>query len=166
MSLPIKFFCFLLVAGFIGLFVLKKPDGTPWLSVHDLLPSVSIDEVTEGIKDVVPDQIVGGDSDSVEVYRWKDAEGNWQYSDTPPEGGTAEQVMVSTDVNRDLVPKLESRPAPIENKKGKAILIGDSAVGPTTAFQPDKVSELIEEAKGVQEIMDQRQQQLDEALGR
>ena len=38
MSLMIKFFCILLVLGVAGLFIVKKPDGSPWLSVNDFIP--------------------------------------------------------------------------------------------------------------------------------
>lgn len=31
---------------------------------------------------------------SAGVYKWKDAEGNWQFSDQPPEGVDAEQVQI------------------------------------------------------------------------
>ncbi len=166
MSLAIKFFCFLLVLGFAGLFVLKKPDGTPWLSLDGLIPDLSIGSIKDTIDDAMPEQVLGG-NDSVPVYRWKDAEGNWQFSDAPPANTTtaAEQVMVSTDVNRDLAPVFT--PSPVEvatpKKSGKAILIKDRSLSPTT-ISPDKISTLVDDAKNVQNLVDDRQKQLEDAL--
>ncbi len=165
MSLAIKFFCFLLVLGFAGLFVLKKPDGTPWLSLDSIIPDLSIGSIKDTIDDAMPEQVLGG-NDSVPVYRWKDAEGNWQFSDAPPpESQAAEQIMVGTDVNRDLAPVFTPRPAETASpkKSGKAILIKDSPLSPTT-ISPDKISKLVDDAKNVQNLVDDRQKQLDDAL--
>ncbi|MGH1487754.1 MAG: DUF4124 domain-containing protein [Cellvibrionaceae bacterium] len=155
MKLIVKFFCFLLVLGFAGLFVLKKPDGTPWLSLDDFIPDISVGSV----KDALP----GGNE--VAVYRWKDAEGNWQYSDTPPGNNTAEQVLVNTNLNRDLVPEFKpSKVADTKPKSGKALLIKDSSISPTTVPM-DKIPELVDDAKNVQQLMDDRTKQLEKAMG-
>ena len=165
MGLIVRFFSFLIVLGVAGLFFIKKPDGTPWLSLDDFAPDTR--SIKRSINDALPEQVVGGGlSDSVSVYKWKDAEGNWQYSDKPPEGGTAQQVLVGTDVNRDLAPV----PLPSSNRtaqpqqKGKAILIKDSGGFSPTTISPEKIPTLINDAKDVQALMNNRQQQLDEAL--
>lgn len=166
MGLIVKFFSFLLVLGFAGLFVLKKPDGTPWLSLDDFTPDTS--SIKRSINDAIPDQVVGGSGgDSVSVYKWQDAEGNWQFSDQPPTGVAAKQVLVNTDVNRDLAPL---PPAPriadsSSEKKGKAFLIKDSGISPTT-ISPDKIGKLVDDANNVQNLVNDRQKQLDDALGK
>ena len=110
----------------------------------------------------MPDQLLGGDGNNVQVYRWKDAEGNWQFSDSPPENTAAEQVLVNTDLNRDLVPEFTPSPQIEEpNRTGKAILLkeGGSKIPPIAS--PDKVGQLIEDAKGVQDLMNERAKQLE-----
>ncbi len=161
MSLMIKFFCFLLVIGFAGLFILKKPDGTPWLSLDDFVPDTS--SIKQTLDDAIPNQIIGGSNENVTVYKWKDNEGNWQFSDTPPQGLNAEQVLVSTDVNRDLAPPPPTNPTITKEKKGKAFLIKDSGTSPTT-LSPDKISTLIDDAKNVQNLVDEHKRQLDSGL--
>ena len=162
MKLIVKFFMILFVLGFGGLFILKKPDGTPWLSMADLIPTK--DDLSGALDQAIPDQIIGGSSDSVSVYKWKDAEGNWQFSDTPPDNQTAEQVLVSTNLNRDLVPELKISEPKKPASGGNATLIKKGGISPTTV-SPDKVTELIKDAKNVQNLMDQRQEQLDRQLG-
>lgn len=103
--------------------------------------------------------------DEVSVYKWKDAEGNWQFSDTPPENDVAEQVTVSTHLNRDIAPPPpETREVTTtESKSGKTKLIRDDGFAPTT-ISPDKISTLVEDAKNVQKLVDDRKKQLDEAI--
>jgi len=168
MGLIIKFVSFLLVLGVAGLFFIKKPDGQPWLSMDDLIPDTS--SIKRSISDAMPDQVVGGSGstfleDKVSVYKWKDAEGNWQFSDTTPSGVEAQQVLVGTDVNRDLAPLPPPTRAPSSesSSSGKTVLIKDSGFSPTTV-SPDKISKLVDDANGVQELVDKRQQQLEEAL--
>ncbi|MFT6387778.1 MAG: hypothetical protein ACJAUP_001150 [Cellvibrionaceae bacterium] len=168
MGLIIKFFCFLLVLGLAGLFVLKKPDGTPWLSVDDLIPDTSL--IKRSVSDAMSDQFVGGSDgnfldEKVSVYKWKDADGNWQFSDTPPENVIAQQILVGTNVNRDLAPLPASPLAPREQPENrKTIPIKDGGFSPTT-IAPNKVSKLVGDAKGVQKLVDDRQKKLDAALG-
>ncbi len=168
MSLFVKFFSFLIVIGIAGLFVLKKPDGTPWLSLHDFMPDTS--SIKRSISDVIPEKASGGGvRENVSVYRWKDSDGNWQFSDTPPDDIQTEQVLVNTEVNRDLAPIPSQSSNAIlgsplgSQKKGNAALIRDHKISPTTV-SPSDIPTLINDANDVQELMDNRQDQLDSAL--
>jgi hypothetical protein len=151
MKLIIKFFSFLLVLGLAGLFVIKKPDGTPWLSLDDFIPNISVGSV----KDSLPG------SSTVDVYRWKDAEGNWQYSDTPPANLQTEQLTINTEGNKDIAPlPPEITVAESKPKSGKALLIKDSSVSPTTV-PVDQIPKLINDAENIQKLMNDRQKQLE-----
>lgn len=164
MKLIVRFFSFIFVLGFAGFFFIKKPDGTPWLSLNDLIPSK--ESISDTLGQVVPDQVVGGDGGKVSVYRWKDKEGNWQFSDTPPDNLVVEQILVSTDLNRDLAPaelELEDEPE-AKPKSGKAVLIGDGPSLSPTTISPDKIGKLIDDANNVQNLMNDRQKQIDSAL--
>jgi hypothetical protein len=164
MSLFVKFFSFIIVLGIVGLFFLKKPDGTPWLSVSDFTPDVG--SIKRSISDVIPENANGETaSESVSVYKWKDSNGNWQFSDTPPENIETEQVLVDTDVNRDLTPDLTESSKVISEfkKKGNAALIKDNSISPTTV-SPGDIPTLIDDANNVQELMNNRQEQLDSVL--
>ena len=166
MNLIVKFFCFLLVLGIAGLFFIKKPDGTPWLSLDDFIPDAR--SIKNTLDDAMPEQIIGGgESESVAVYKWRDSNGTWQYSDRPPKGLEAEQIFVSSNANRDLspAPLPTIDPEPAENKNGRAVFIKDSSLSPTT-IAPDKIATLIEDAKNIQNLVDERQKILDASLNR
>lgn len=169
MKLIIKFFCFILVLGVGGLFFINKPDGTPWLSLADLTPDISLNSVKSSIDEMVPDQLTGADSaGAVPVYRWQDAEGNWQYSDTPPPGLEVQQVMVGTDLNRDLAPEFSPQTkVGDQSSGGKAYFIKDSSnpsPSSNNVANPTQVTKLINDAKNVQKLMDNRQKQLEDTL--
>jgi hypothetical protein len=170
MKLILSMFSLLLIMGFAGLFVLKKPDGSPWLSWQEMLPDLSIDSVKTTVTDALPTQTLGGgDADAVTVYRWQDAEGNWQYSDKAPENAAAEMVMVETDLNRDLSPEYKVPNKPLAKSSGpKVKMIRDSStneVRTTDVLSPEKMKSLIGDAKNVQKLIDEhaaaQKQQLD-----
>jgi len=109
---------------------------------------------------------LGGEGDKTAVYRWKDANGHWQFSDAAPSNTNAEQILVDTHLNSDIAP-----PAPVartpepSNRSGQAIFIGESnkpSIG--TTVSPDKIGQLIDDANNVQNLLDNRDQQLQEAL--
>jgi hypothetical protein len=161
MKLILSMFSLLLVMGFAGLFVLKKPDGSPWLSWQEMLPDLSIDSVKTTVTDALPTQTLGGgDSDAVTVYRWQDAEGNWQFSDAAPKNVAAEMVMVETDLNRDLSPEYKASNKPLAKSSGlKVKMIRDSSTNETSTsdlLSPDKMKSLIGDAKNVQKLIDEQ----------
>ena len=162
MSLSLKFFCFTIILGVAGLFVLKKPDGTPWLALNDFIFDTS--SAKDLIDDITPNSIRR--PDEVVVYRWQDAEGNWQFSDKPASDSTVEQVTVSTHLNRDLVPEQEKTvdESPKEDRS-KALLIKDSSIPPTTPSL-DKTSKLIRDAQNIQNLVDEHKKLQNKALGK
>ena len=73
-----------LIAGVVGIFFVKKPNGEPMFSINDFLPSF----VTEMTKKPAPT-----------LYRWQDEKGNWQYGDTPPDDQQASIMKTQTHIN-------------------------------------------------------------------
>lgn len=165
MSLIIKFFAFILVLGLAGMFVLKDPNGQAFLSVDDFIPDTS--KITASVEKILPEQVVGGGSEKTMVYRWQDANGNWQFSDQPPSDVIAEQVLIDTHLNSDIAPPTPKTKAPVsEQRSGNAVWIGDSDSTPSigTTVSPDKIEKLVDDAKNVQQLIDNRDQQLQDAL--
>ena len=173
MSLSLKFFCLLMVLGFAGLFVVKKPDGRPWSSPADFIPDSGT------IAELIPDLdfkgvAVNSSADSVAVYRWQDSEGNWQYADSPPADTEAEQVWVNTHLNRDLAPEKVKVPTAQSSAQSKVHMIKDSNKTPSllpstpspTTLSPDNIAKLVEDAKDIQNLVDQRKRLQDKTLGR
>jgi hypothetical protein len=167
MSLMIKFFCFVLVAGLAGMFVLKKPDGSTWLSADDFIPDTSA--ITSDVKTLLNkaknasptnDSAKENAQNDSGIYRWKDASGQWQYSDTAPVHQQAEAIHVSGNLNSDLVEKF-TPPAP-ESTATPSADNGNSILPAT--LSPDKISTLIKDANNVQKLMDGRGDQLEKQL--
>lgn len=61
---------------------------------------------------------LAGVADATEVYRWKDANGNTQYGERPPEGVTAQRVALRAEPSVAPAPQADSTPvatAPIDD---------------------------------------------------
>jgi len=159
MGLMLKFFSFLLVLGFAGLFVMKNPDGQPWLSAEDFVPEISF-------RNIFPKNIFASETDAedgaVSVYRWRNAQGQWEFSDIPPEGLEAEKMIVSTNANRDLYTSAKEKPAEEKSPKGPSVA---DRLSPTTV-SPAKIATLVSDAEGVQKLLDDRKTTMDETLSR
>lgn len=173
MKIFIKLMILVLVLGLAGPFVLKGPDGRPWMSVDDLgINSGALSwerlslrakglwsEVTGGVS-----RITGGEpARGTRIYRWRDSEGNWQYSDRPNPNGVSETIVVDSNTNVIQATPL-SQP---ETKKESEVTAQSPQIGvplPLTV-NPGQVSKLIKDAKQVQELMNQRNDALEAISG-
>jgi hypothetical protein len=94
------------------------------------------------------------------VYKWQDAEGNWQFSNTPPPPGVASST---TTYNPDTNVTKAVKPEPPPAEPAAATTESSPSITPLTPYtDPQSVKQLIEDAKNVQQLMDQRQQVLDQ----
>ena len=154
MKLTVKLLGLVLLLGFMGFFVIKRPDGQPWLSVSDLAPDLS--ELKDEMGDAMP-------REPAHVYRWQDDEGVWQFSDQPPEQ-MADLEMVELHPDRNLIQGLRT---PEHESNAESIEAPDTSVNPLplpTTVPMEDIPQLLEDAKQIQQLMQQRQQQLDSAL--
>jgi len=131
------------IAAIGGLFVLKKPDGTPWITIGDMAGSPA--------------------SKITKVYRWKE-NGSWSFAGQMPEGVPPELVeMIEINPDTNLIQGL--RP-----EKGLQITSSqDQQDGSDTpdrgsymsipvplTVQPDQLNKLFEDAKNIQNVMNER----------
>ena len=162
-----KFMITLLFAGVFGLFFVKGPNGKPILDFRDMRISInSIKTTIQGWSNSVSNsvsgsvsELTGGEVEIVEptkVYRWQDADGNWQYSDTPPAGVASEAVEVKT--NGNVVQSTPPRPVNAEESTEQGPQIG---VPLPLTIAPGEVNQLIKDAKQVQELMNERSKTLE-----
>jgi hypothetical protein len=103
------------------------------------------------------------DENETKVYKWQDELGEWHFSNQPPPSGVSSSVETyRNDVN------VTQAPPPIEEEKPEAEETGTDI--PQTAApllpitDPERVQQLIEDAKNVQNLVDQRQEQIDQQL--
>lgn len=162
MKLFIKFLLFMVVLGVAGLFVMKRPDGQPWLNPADFTPDTSAAERFIGH---VKNWLGGFGDDNAEpepfgqtkVYRWQDKDGYWQLSDTPPPGIEADVTYIDPD--RNMIQGIRSQPQPEPQNQGASDL--PSGVPLPLTISPSKVQKLMDDAKQVQETLNQRNQDMD-----
>lgn len=173
MKLFVKFISFVFVLGFAGLFVLKKPDGQPWLKPNDFMPDV--DQMGRDLGNIVEEgkSIVGaedgGNKEGLQkkleqmgktrVFKWTDKYGNMQFSDKPPfntEGITnLKEVWVDPGVN--LMEGLKQ----LEEEESSAGVTSSLQVPSPSTVPITQVPQLIDDAKQVQQLMNQRGKELE-----
>ena len=156
-GLAIKFLLFLLVLGFCGMFVLKTPDGRPWLSPDDFVPNISLAKLWP-----INFPSFGQEAadSNVEVYRWRNAQGHWVYSDAPPADGKAEKINVNTQANRDLYPSASGNVESADT----ATPPSETSIPTPTIVSPADVATLVDDARNVQEVLDQRERDREQLL--
>ncbi|MDT8384755.1 MAG: DUF4124 domain-containing protein [Gammaproteobacteria bacterium] len=120
--------------------------------------------VLEGI---ATDPLASGDNtdkNTTRVYKWQDAAGEWHFSNQPPPTGIKGSVETyRSDVNITQAPPPPVEPAAVVTEKSVSDI-------PTTASpllpitDPERVKQLIEDAKNVQGLVNSRQQTIDQQL--
>ena len=98
----------LLVGGLvIAPMYVKGPTGDPIMTAEDWVPD-PVKDVAEAVKP------------TNQAYRWKDAEGVWQFSDTKPAGVDDQDVQKALYDQRELL----SSSTPTEHPQVSVILRG------------------------------------------
>lgn len=212
MKLFVKFLLFILVAAFVGQFYVKGPDGKPLLSWQKLFPGKSspVANLINKAQSEGADLGRSNSGNSDTVYKWKDKNGVWQFSQMPPNGSngaSTEKVTYNYKQNIMDAPKkaeasegLADEPKP---KKKRQLIMASSAKagghgskttglaggtlsqnekdknqkadnpaldmlesgelgGPSLTTVPlDKLPALIDQAKSLNKVMENRTQQID-----
>ena len=96
-------------------------------------------------------------------YKWQDEEGTWHYSDQPQAGEKNETVTVNTNTN--LIQGLR-----IDKKKETTAVAKKMPEKAETPSIPlpmtvplDKVSKMLDDANNIQQLMDNRSDQIEQA---
>lgn len=153
------------IIALAGLFVFKQPNGQAWLSLDGLLPTTQVineklNLVTNKVHDIFESNKTEIDN-KVKVYRWKDSNGNWSYSDKPKESMKNEEMQF--DPNNIVV--LPAFNVPTVNSSGSNSKEKHDSVSTNTLMtSPNKVLELYKDAKNVQKLMDERQQKVSKTI--
>ena len=164
MKLYVKFLVFVLMLGVAGLFFIQKPNGQPWLSANDFMPDTAalmaklngwLGSAERGVERATSSDPNAG---KTKVYKWRDSSGNWHLSDQPiaAAGGRDEVLHVDPDANL-----IEGSPgsAP-EVEQSRAAGVPNTVPLPLTV-SPHQAGKLLDDAKAVQDLMDNRAKQLD-----
>jgi len=155
----------LVIAG-IAPFILPLKNGEPLLKWSQLsIPSMlklpqfpDLSALTDLFK-AKPDN----SSTPVTSYKWRDSEGNWQLSDKPPQNGRYETIIVDPNANllqADIPVTKIATPPSTQIKDTSA----QPAYSPAMAYDPEKVSEIMDSARNVEKLLQERKVQQDKLL--
>ncbi|MCG7532336.1 polymorphic toxin type 28 domain-containing protein [Psychrobium sp. MM17-31] len=168
MKLFIKLMLALVIIAVGGLFILKKPDGTPWLNINDFTPSTSpLENITKQFESSLNDaqqsaaELIGDKSveNKPVIYRWKNQDGNWQMSDLPPTDGTPFET-VHVEQSGNIIDLSAGSSQVVENNKPSVITNYSLMIPTPTTTSSQQTKKLIEDAKNIQSLLDKRAEKI------
>ena len=154
MKRPIFIMLVLVALAFAGPMLLKKPDGTPFMESP-------LDYFSSDSKGVNNTQTSINSSQS--FYKWQAEDGTWHYSDQPQEGKNIETVTVNTNTNLIQGLRIEKEEVKEPEKADEGRQETSSIPLPMTV-PFEKISEMLDDATNVQQLMDDRNKKTQEAI--
>jgi hypothetical protein len=162
-----KFFTYLFslisIFALAGLFVFKQPNGQVWLSADSFIPntekiSEAINFSSNKLQQIFKNDLPENNSTN-KVYRWKDSNGQWNYSDKAKAPIESDEVIFDP---KDIIvlPAFDVPSVDSSNSKEKH----DRTPSKTFISSPSKVLELYQDANNVQKLMDSRQKNMSKAI--
>lgn len=154
MKRPIFIMLVLIALAFAGPMLMKKADGTSFL--ESPLDYFSSDSKGTGSG-------TSSINSSQSFYKWQDENGTWHYSDQPQAGQNIETVTVNTNTNLIQGLRMEKEEKEPEEKKQEAKEETSSIPLPMTV-PFEKVSEMLDDANNLQQVMDNRNKNIEQAV--
>lgn len=107
--------------------------------------------------------LTAADKNTTKVHKWQDSAGEWHFSNQPPPAGIKGSVETyRNDVNITQAPPIiEVAPEPAEQPSEA---IPDTAAPLLPITDPDRVKQLIEDAKNVQNLVNDRKKAIDQQI--
>ncbi len=165
MKLFIKLMVLVLIAALAAPFFIKGPDGRPLMEASDFRGSLADARrsVERQWRSITSRFGRGSGGNTATVYRWRDADGNWVYSDQPNPAGNSEQVTVRTDVNVMDLPDAPPPAAPAAAPGAAPARPDESSPMVPLILQPERVDQLFEDVKKIESDAAQRAEELERA---
>jgi hypothetical protein len=162
----------LFIALMLPFTILKGPDGKTLMSFSDFsLPDMSFDvpdlpEISSGggtatlqAGDTIPGADSGIEGKDI-FYQWHDSAGDIQFTTEPPPEGIPYTVK-GYDPNTNVI---QSVKLPQEEPKEVAPKTVDNDGEITNPYDQENIKKLIDDAKNIEKMLDQRFKQQDELL--
>lgn len=154
MKRPIFIMCVLVAIAFAGPMLMKKSDGTPFMeSALDLFSTSSTGSQKNESSSITTQSF----------YKWQDEDGSWHYSDQPQEGQKVETVTVNTNTNLIQGLRIEKKKEQIAEEKKPEPKAESPALSLPMTVPMEKVSKMLEDAANMQQVMDNRTKQIEQA---
>jgi len=163
--MALKMMILVLIAAFVGMFFIEGPNGKPIMAVDDFIPAVP-----ESLDALIPSATDIGHSEPTKVYKWKDENGIWQFSNREEDGlgivgKTVETMELDGDINiMSAVNIPPPRMKAIEENTAKKSALSSLPSG-LTSVSPEKIGEMMDTVNNLQDTVDQRKLELDKING-
>ncbi len=149
----------LFIAMALPFTILKDKNGNTLMSFDNLkLPNFSMPDMPDTKK------LTSGSGQTDYFYKWYDGDGNVQFTTEPPPEGV-EYTVKGYDPDTNLIQAVkapvEAAPEPAPRDSAKPDLDTGALDNP---YSPENVKKMIDEAKNVQKILNQRYQDQESAL--
>lgn len=139
----------------IGIFFAVQMFTDNWEQLKTKIPAMP-----DALQGVLSGSDSEKDNDTTVVYKWRDAEGNWQFGDTPPAKSNFEVTNVQGVQSMQMYIPTAKQTIEKTTESGSA-----KNITPLTPFtEPEKVKELMDKARGVEQLMKDRKQAMDEQI--
>lgn len=142
MKLKIGMMLVILVVAMAAPYFIKGRDGKPLMAFG---PEQPVD-------------ILSSDKTRQQYMKWQDENGLWHFGDEVPEGVVAQVVSVDTAANVIRSVKL---PEKEPEEKAKADKESTTGIPLPMTVQPEQLSQMMDDAANVQQLMNDRTKQLD-----
>ena len=154
MKLMIKLLLLGLVGAIVAPMLIKGPDGRPLMSWQDFFSSS--DSGSASVSSSSPLSSPGVTT----VYKWKDAEGQWHFSDKVIEGENHETLKYNPNAN--IIQSLAKKEEESEIEVQPVAALKESSGPSLTTVPLTEVPELMDQAKQYQSLIDQRNKSLEQ----
>jgi hypothetical protein len=148
MKILVKLLLLALVAALAAPFFIKGPNGQPLINFKDLISGNGV------INGFTPKK-------ETQLYRWKNAKGELQFGDNPPNGVQASKMQVKTQINSMKTVELPDGFSDHEQQPTSRFDPLDGSASPLSTAPLEKVPEMLEQIEGYQQKLDERAKALD-----
>lgn len=153
----IKLMILVVALACVAPFFIKGPGGKPLMTIDKLLVNEQRHSALSAAK-TKPEK--------VKVYKWKDKDGVWQFSNMPVDVEGVQVMELEGAIN--IMPAATAKPERVAERavqsKSPSIPSGIGGISPDS-ISPEKVKQAMETATHLQETIDKRKEDIDEAIG-
>ena len=165
MKLFVRLMGLVLVLALAGPFILQGPDGKPLMEMADVTSGIA--KQWRAMTTNLQRSAGNDDAGKVEVHRWRDANGQWHYSDGDGAAPDAEVLLVDPNVNVMDAPPRRAAPADEgDTQAAPRAAPADSArsaiddIPLPLTISPGQVKQVVDDARSVESVLEKREQQL------
>lgn len=168
MKLFLKLLVFIVVLACAGPFLLKRSDGRPWMTTSDLkAPDLGVPEIspiTDQLEVLSEDTPAEKKTQLTTVYKWQDENGGWHFSNKEDPSHPGEEVKIKNNTNTVSMPAPEKHTGTPRPYHSRDVVKNETTALDTDASPYGQVPKLIDKAKDVDNVLEQRRQQQEKIL--